>query len=42
MHEPEVLGCGKVLTKWHTVAAMYKLDYTLPQVATAGHFRLSN
>ena len=28
-----MLGLGKALTKWHTVAAMYMLDYILPQVA---------
>ena len=32
-HEPEALGLGKVLTKRHTVAAMYMLDYILPQFA---------
>ena len=32
-HEPEALGLGKALTKQHTVAAMYILDYILPQVA---------
>ena len=32
-HEPEALGLGKALTKQHTVAAMYTLDYILPQVA---------
>ena len=31
--EPEALGLGKALTKQHTVAAMYILDYILPQVA---------
>ena len=32
-HEPEALGLCKALTKRHTVAAMYMLDYILPQVA---------
>ena len=32
-HEPEALGLCKALTKWHTVAAMYMLNYILPQVA---------
>ena len=32
-HEPEALGLCKALTKRHTVAAMYLLDYILPQVA---------
>ena len=32
-HEPEALGLGKALTKWHTFAAMYMLDYILAQVA---------
>ena len=32
-HESEALGLGKALTKQHTVAAMYMLDYILPQVA---------
>ena len=32
-HEPEVLGLSKSPSKRSTVAAMYMLDYTLPQVA---------
>ena len=32
-HEPEALGLSKALSKVSTVAAMYMLDYTLPQVA---------
>ena len=32
-HEPEALGLSKSLSKRSTVAAMYMLDYTLPQVA---------
>ena len=32
-HEPEALGLSKALSKVKTVAAMYMLDYTLPQVA---------
>ena len=31
--EPEALGLSKSLSKRSTVAAMYMLDYTLPQVA---------
>ena len=32
-HEPEAPGLSKSLSKRSTVAAMYMLDYTLPQVA---------
>ena len=32
-HEPEALGIGRALCKPSTVAAMYLLDYALPQVA---------
>ena len=32
-HKPEALGLSKSLSKRSTVAAMYMLDYTLPQVA---------
>ena len=32
-HEPEALGISKALCKKSTVAAMFLLDYTLPQVA---------
>ena len=32
-HEPEALGLSKALSKVSTVASMYMLDYTLPQVA---------
>ena len=32
-HEPEALGLYKALSKFNTIAAMYLLDYTLPQVA---------
>ena len=32
-HEPEALGLCKALTKRHTAAAMYMLDYILPRVA---------
>ena len=32
-HEPEALGLCKALTKQHTVAAMYMLDFVLLQVA---------
>ena len=32
-HEPEALGLSKVLCKQTTIAAMFLLDYTLPQVA---------
>lgn len=32
-HEPEALGLSKVLGKQMTIAAMFLLDYTLPQVA---------
>ena len=31
-HEPEALGLSKALSKQSTVAAMYMLDYVLPQV----------
>ena len=32
-HEPEALGLYKALSKFNTIAAIYLLDYTLPQVA---------
>ena len=32
-HEPEALGLSKVLSSHSTIAAMYLLDYILPQVA---------
>ena len=32
-HEPEALGLSKTLSKQSTVAAIYMLDYVLPQVA---------
>ena len=32
-HEPEALGLSKVLSSQSTIAAMYLLDYILPQVA---------
>ena len=32
-HEPEVLGLSKALSSHSTIAAMYLLDYILPQVA---------
>ena len=32
-HEPEAYGLCKALNKRHTVAAIYMLDYILPQVA---------
>ena len=32
-HEPEALGLSKALSKQSTVAAIYTLDYVLPQVA---------
>ena len=32
-HEPEALGISRALCKSSTVAAMYLLDYALPQVA---------
>ena len=32
-HEPEALGLSKALSKQSTVAAIYMLDYVLPQVA---------
>lgn len=32
-HEPEALGISKALCKHSTIAAVYLLDYTLPQVA---------
>ena len=32
-HEPEALGLSKVLSSHSTIAAMYLLDYVLPQVA---------
>ena len=32
-NEPEALGLSKALTKGNTVAAVYMLDYVLPQVA---------
>ena len=31
-HEQEALGLSKVLHKLSTIAAMYLLDYVLPQV----------
>ena len=33
-HEPEALGIKKALCKKSTTAAIYLLDYILPQVAT--------
>ena len=32
-HEPEALGIKKALCKKSTIAAIYLLDYVLPQVA---------
>ena len=32
-HEAEALGLSKALSKWKTTAAIFLLDYTLPQVA---------
>ena len=32
-HEPEALGLSKALSSHSTIAAMYLLDYILPQVA---------
>lgn len=32
-HEPETLGLSKALSKWKTTAAIFLLDYILPQVA---------
>ena len=32
-HEPEALGLSKTLSVHSTIAAMYLLDYSLPQVA---------
>ena len=32
-HEPEALGLSKALSSHSTIAAMYLLDYNLPQVA---------
>ena len=32
-HDPEALGLSKGLGKQFTVAAIYMLDYVLPQVA---------
>ena len=31
-HEPEALGLSKALSKQSTIAAIFLLDYTLPQV----------
>ena len=33
-HEPEALGLSKALSSHSTIAAMYLLDYILPQVAS--------
>ena len=33
LHEPEALGLSKALSKTKTIAAIFLLDYTLPQVA---------
>ena len=32
-HEPEALGLSKALSSHSTIAALYLLDYILPQVA---------
>ena len=32
-HEPEALGLSEALSSHSTIAAMYLLDYILPQVA---------
>ena len=40
-HEPEALGLSKSLSKRSTVAAMYMLDYTLPQVAKLSKTQLN-
>ena len=36
-HEPEALGLSKALSSHSTIAAMYLLDYILPQVAKLSH-----
>ena len=36
-HEPEALGLSKALSSYSTIAAMYLLDYILPQVAKLNH-----
>ena len=36
-HEPEALGLSKTLSSHSTIAAMYLLDYILPQVAKLSH-----
>ena len=36
-HEPEGLGLSKGLSSHSTIAAMYLLDYILPQVAKLSH-----
>ena len=33
LHEPEALGLSKALFSHSTIAAMYRLDYIVPQVA---------
>ena len=33
LHEPEALGLHKTLTKFNTIAAIYLLDYVLPNIA---------
>ena len=36
-HEPEALELSKVFSSHSTIAAMYLLDYILPQVAKLSH-----
>ena len=36
-HEPDALGLSKALSSHSTIAAMYLLDYILPQVAKLSH-----
>ena len=40
-HEPEALGVSKALSSHSTIAAMYLLDYILPQVAKLSHALLT-
>lgn len=32
-HEPEALGLHKTLSQFNTIAALYLLDYVLPNIA---------
>ena len=41
-HEPEALGLSKALSSHFTIAAMYLLDYILPQMAKLSHALQTN